>query len=98
MDVYYIYEVRRKNTSSGYFIYIALGGATMYNALMIAALTWIAYKVLNSLWLVIVFTIYGAFRGMHYATKGINDQVIINYLITRDLGESKIIRVLCFWW
>ena len=70
----------------------------MYNALMIATLTWIAYKVLNTLWFTLIFAIYGAFRGMHYATKGINDQLIVNYLIARDLGESKLIRILCFWW
>lgn len=70
----------------------------MYNALIIAALTWIAYKVFNTLWFTVVFAIYGAFRGMYYAKKGICDQLILNYLIAKDLGESKLIRVLCFWW
>ena len=70
----------------------------MYNPFIIAALTWIAYKVLNTVWFMIVFAIYGAFRGMHYATKGITDQLMVNYLIAKDLGKSKLIRVLCFWW
>ena len=70
----------------------------MYNALMIAALTWLTYKVFNSIYFVVVFAIYGAFRGMHYAKKGIHDQMIVNYLIAEDLSNSKLIKVLCFWW
>ena len=70
----------------------------MYNPFIIAVLTWLIYKVLNRIYFVIVFAIYGAIRGMHYAKKGIHDQLIINYLIARDLGESKLIRILCFWW
>ena len=70
----------------------------MYNPFIIAVLTWLTYKVFNSIYFVVVFAIYGAFRGVHYSKKGIRDQMIVNYLIAEDLSNSKLIRVLCFWW